>query len=82
LWSTGVSGAGKTTLARTVADELARRGRRVEILDGDEMRVQFNERLGFSKQDRDANVARIGSVARPRPATASSPSLRRSRRTW
>jgi adenylyl-sulfate kinase len=63
LWFTGLSGAGKSTLARAVRDELARDWR-VEILDGDEIRVHLSRDLGFSKEDRDANVRRIGLVAR------------------
>jgi adenylyl-sulfate kinase len=63
LWLTGLSGAGKTTLARAVRDELIRRGHRVEVLDGDEVRAHLGDELGFSKQHRDTNVRRIGYVA-------------------
>ena len=63
LWFTGLSGAGKSTLARAVRDELARDWR-VEILDGDEIRAHLSRDLGFSKEDRDANIRRIGLVAR------------------
>ena len=63
LWFTGLSGAGKSTLARAVRDELAREWR-VEILDGDEIRRHLSRDLGFSKEDRDANIRRIGLVAR------------------
>lgn len=63
LWFTGLSGAGKSTLAQAVRDELARDWR-VEILDGDEIREHLSKGLGFSKEDRDTNVRRIGLVAR------------------
>src|SRR5712672_1431700 len=64
LWFTGLSGAGKSTLAGMAAEELRRRGRRVEVLDGDEIRTNLSKGLGFSKEDRDANIRRIGYVAR------------------
>jgi adenylyl-sulfate kinase len=64
LWLTGLSGAGKTTLALGVRDALVARGYLVEVLDGDEVRRNLSLGLGFSKQDRDANVRRIGYVAR------------------
>jgi adenylyl-sulfate kinase len=64
LWFTGLSGAGKSTLANAVAAELARAGRRVEILDGDEVRTNLSKGLGFSREDRDTNIRRIGYVAR------------------
>src|SRR5579875_2553389 len=64
LWFTGLSGAGKSTLANAVAQELRRRGRRVEILDGDEVRTNLSKGLGFSKEDRDTNIRRIGYVCR------------------
>lgn len=63
LWFTGLSGAGKSTIARLVAAELQKRGRRVEILDGDEVREHLSKGLGFSKEDRDTNVRRIAYVA-------------------
>lgn len=63
LWFTGLSGAGKSTLAHMVAGELRRRERRVEILDGDEVRQHLSRGLGFSKEDRDTNIRRIGFVA-------------------
>ena len=62
LWFTGLSGAGKSTLANLVADELRARGHRVELLDGDEVRTNLSKGLGFSKQDRDTNIRRIGYV--------------------
>jgi len=64
LWFTGLSGAGKSTLAEAVRDEIAARGGRVEILDGDEVRTNLSKGLGFSKEDRDTNIRRIGFVAR------------------
>jgi adenylylsulfate kinase len=63
LWLTGLSGAGKTTIASSVAQELRSRGCRVELLDGDVVRTHLSQGLGFSKKDRDTNVRRIGFVA-------------------
>ena len=63
VWFTGLSGAGKTTICTQVGTELLARGFRVEILDGDVVRKQLNSDLGFSKQDRDDNVRRLGFVA-------------------
>ena len=63
LWFTGLSGSGKSTIAVGVADELRRRGHRVELLDGDEVRENLCAGLGFSKADRDTNIRRIGWVA-------------------
>lgn len=62
LWFTGLSGAGKSTLANLLAEELRGRGHRVEILDGDEVRTNLSKGLGFSKEDRDINIRRIGYV--------------------
>ena len=64
LWFTGLSGAGKSTLAGRVATELRRRSLRVEILDGDEVRTNLSRGLGFSKEDRDINIKRIGYVCK------------------
>jgi adenylylsulfate kinase len=63
IWLTGLSGAGKTTIASSVAQELQKRGCRVELLDGDVVRTHLSQGLGFSKEDRDINVRRIGFVA-------------------
>ncbi|MHB1125677.1 MAG: adenylyl-sulfate kinase [Bacillota bacterium] len=63
LWFTGLSGAGKSTLSRRVAEDLRRRGMKVEILDGDEVRENLSKGLGFSREDRDLNIKRIGYVA-------------------
>ena len=64
LWLTGLSGAGKTTLAALLATELRGRGVRIEVLDGDEVRTNLSKGLGFSKEDRDTNIRRIGYVCR------------------
>jgi adenylylsulfate kinase len=63
LWLTGLSGAGKSTVAAKLAPALAERGHRVELLDGDEVRTNLSQGLGFSRADRDTNIARIGYVA-------------------
>lgn len=63
LWFTGLSGAGKTTIAQAIAPVLRDRGRKVEILDGDVVRTNLSKGLGFSKEDRDTNILRIGFVA-------------------
>jgi adenylyl-sulfate kinase len=63
LWLTGLSGAGKSTVAAKLGPALAERGHRVELLDGDEVRTNLCQGLGFSRQDRDTNIARIGYVA-------------------
>ncbi|HET7573286.1 MAG TPA: adenylyl-sulfate kinase [Gaiellaceae bacterium] len=63
LWFTGLSGAGKTTIANIVEPELERRGLVVDHLDGDIVRTHLSKGLGFSKEDRDTNIARIGWVS-------------------
>jgi adenylyl-sulfate kinase len=62
LWFTGLSGAGKTTISKMIAQELRARGMKVEVLDGDVVRENLSKGLGFSKQDRDINIRRIGWV--------------------
>ncbi len=64
LWFTGLSGAGKSTLAAAVSAELRGRGIPVEVLDGDEVRQNLSRGLGFSREDRDINIRRIGYVAK------------------
>jgi sulfate adenylyltransferase/3'-phosphoadenosine 5'-phosphosulfate synthase len=64
VWFTGLSGAGKSTMANALQAELVARGRHVELLDGDEVRTHLSKGLGFSKEDRDTNIRRIGYVAR------------------
>jgi adenylyl-sulfate kinase len=64
LWFTGLSGAGKSTLANLVQERLQGMGRLVELLDGDEVRKNLSQGLGFSKADRDANIQRIAFVAK------------------
>lgn len=63
LWFTGLSGAGKTTLAKKIEKQLLKRGCNVEMLDGDVVRTNLSKGLGFSKEDRDTNIRRIGFVA-------------------
>jgi adenylylsulfate kinase len=63
LWFTGLSGAGKTTIAHLVGPELDRRGHIAEYLDGDTVRTHLSKGLGFSKEDRNTNIERIGWVA-------------------
>ena len=63
VWFTGLSGAGKSTLATYLTPILQKRGKKVEILDGDEVRENLSKGLGFSKEDRDTNIRRIGYVA-------------------
>jgi len=63
VWLTGLPSAGKTTIARAVAERLRADGHRVELLDGDDVRQGLTSDLGFSKEDRDTNVRRIGFVA-------------------
>ncbi|MGW5863537.1 adenylyl-sulfate kinase [Streptomyces sp. NPDC055239] len=63
VWLTGLPSAGKSTIAGLLADRLRAAGRRVEVLDGDEIRRFLSADLGFSRADRDTNVRRIGLVA-------------------
>jgi adenylyl-sulfate kinase len=63
LWFTGLSGSGKSTIAHLVGPELERRGLIVEYLDGDTVRTHLSKGLGFSREDRDTNIERIGWVA-------------------
>jgi len=63
LWFTGLSGSGKSTLSERIYKRLVASGARVELLDGDEVRTHLSKGLGFSKEDRDTNVRRIGFVA-------------------
>lgn len=62
LWFTGLSGAGKTTLAEAIAARLRDAGRKVEVLDGDAVRQHLSKGLGFSREDRDTNIKRIAYV--------------------
>ncbi|MFO8057335.1 MAG: adenylyl-sulfate kinase [bacterium] len=62
LWFTGLSGAGKSTLAQEIEMELLERGLRVEVMDGDVIRENLSKGLGYSKEDRDINIRRIGFV--------------------
>jgi len=63
LWFTGLSGSGKTTIAHLIGPALDARGFIVEYLDGDTVRTHLSKGLGFSKEDRDTNIERIGWVA-------------------
>lgn len=62
IWFTGLSGAGKSTVSTMLADRLRAQGAKLELLDGDEVRTHLSKGLGFSKEDRDENVRRIGYV--------------------
>jgi ATP sulfurylase/adenylyl-sulfate kinase len=64
VWFTGLSGSGKSTLASMLSSELSRRGVHVESLDGDVVRTHLSKGLGFSREDRDTNIRRIGFVAK------------------
>lgn len=63
VWLTGLPSAGKTTIARAVEKRLLDEGHKVEVLDGDVVRTHLTKGLGFSREDRDENVRRIGFVA-------------------
>jgi adenylyl-sulfate kinase len=62
IWFTGLSGAGKSTITEQLVPLLQARGRKVEVLDGDVVRTNLSKGLGFSKEDRDTNIRRIGFV--------------------
>ncbi len=62
IWFTGLSGAGKSTISALVERELRERGHKVEVLDGDVVRTHLSKGLGFSREDRDTNIRRIGWV--------------------
>lgn len=62
LWFTGMSGAGKSTISRMLEEQLRTAGATVEVLDGDVVRTHLSKGLGFSKEDRDENIRRIGFV--------------------
>jgi adenylyl-sulfate kinase len=62
IWFTGLSGSGKSTIAAILERELRERGHKVEVLDGDVVRTHLSKGLGFSKEDRDTNILRIGWV--------------------
>jgi adenylylsulfate kinase len=63
VWFTGFSGAGKSTISAALTKELKSQGYNIEVLDGDEIRENLTKGLGFSKEDRDTNIRRIGFVA-------------------
>ena len=64
IWLTGLPGSGKTTISGFVEEEIRRRGRHVEVLDGDVVRTNLSKGLGFSKEDRDTNIKRIAFVCK------------------
>ncbi|HEY8080250.1 MAG TPA: adenylyl-sulfate kinase [Labilithrix sp.] len=63
VWFTGLSGAGKSTITDALVPELRAAGKKVEVLDGDVVRTHLSKGLGFSREDRDTNIARIAFVA-------------------
>ncbi len=63
IWFTGLSGAGKSTLSEALEPRLRAEGKKVESLDGDVVRTHLSKGLGFSREDRDTNIARIAFVA-------------------
>jgi len=62
IWFTGLSGSGKSTLSEVIEQRLKARGRNVEVLDGDIVRTHLSKGLGFSREDRDTNIKRIGFI--------------------
>ena len=64
IWLTGLPAAGKTTIARALEGELRKRGKSVEVLDGDIVRANLSKGLGFGRKGRDANIRRIGFVSK------------------
>ena len=64
IWLTGLSGSGKSTTATALAQRLDALGHRVRILDGDAVRARFSPTLGYSRQDREANILRVAHMAR------------------
>ena len=64
LWFTGLSGAGKTTIAQALLPKLQEKGMKIERLDGDVVRESLTKDLGFSKEDRDKNIERVTFVAK------------------
>lgn len=62
VWFTGLSGSGKSTLANRLAEILKSRGQSVDVIDGDVIRRSLSKGLGFSKEDRDENIRRVGHV--------------------
>ena len=64
VWFTGLSCSGKTTVSQGLVEELRKRGLKVEVLDGDVVRTNLSKGLGFSKEDRDTNIKRIGFVCK------------------
>ena len=64
IWFTGLSGAGKSTLAEALTRRFQAQGRRIEVLDGDEVRTHLSKGLGFSREDRDTNIKRIAYVCK------------------
>lgn len=63
IWFTGLSGSGKSTISDVLVKKITEKGRNVEVLDGDVVRTNLSKGLGFSKEDRDINIRRIGFVA-------------------
>ena len=81
VWFTGLSGSGKSTIAEMLYHEFQARGLKTEILDGDEVRKNLSKGLGFSKEDRDTNIMRIGYREQPDAQRGRDHLLRRSART-